>query len=156
MLKVSAVVGGPWVWVALVSLLQNISTTWGGFVHLAATSAEYLHNMKRVLYNNCNFCRIFAQPCRTCKFCRIFPQFEKGFNNMQLLQNICTTLYKLHNLQGVCTTWERFVQRCTLHILQNICTTRGGGGCNVYSRSGHDRSHVIVNTFCTTGALSST
>ena len=64
----------------------------------------------------------------------------------EYLHNLVQPAGCLHNLRTLCTT---------VQILQNICTTREGGGCNVYSRSGHDRSHVIVNTFCTTAALSS-
>ena len=41
-------------------------------------AAECLHNLRRVLYNNCNFCRIFAQPCTTC---RVFAQPENGLYN---------------------------------------------------------------------------
>ena len=84
MLKVSGVVGGPWVWVALVSLLQNVCTTWTGFVQPAATSAEYLHNFvqhaqhEEVCTTCCNFYRIFAQPCTTC---RVFAQPENGLFN---------------------------------------------------------------------------
>ena len=49
-----------------------------------AHSAEYLHNLEQpahpegCLYNNCNFCRIFAQPCTTC---RVFAQPENGLYN---------------------------------------------------------------------------
>ena len=92
MLKVSGVVGGPWVWVALVSLLQNVCTTWGGFVQPAhsakylhnlvepASFAEYFHNLKKV-FTTCNFCRIFAQPCTSCTTCRVFAQPENGLYN---------------------------------------------------------------------------
>ena len=83
MLKVSGVVGGPWVWVALVSLLQNVCTTWGGFCTTTATSAECLHNLKRVCTTCCNFYRIFAQPCTTC---RVFAQPKNGLFSL----HICT------------------------------------------------------------------
>ena len=63
----------------------------GGFVQPAATSAEYLHNL--------------AQPCTTCTTCQVFAQPEEGFvQQLQLVQNICTTLYNLHIVQNDCTT----------------------------------------------------
>ena len=79
--------------------------------------AEYLHNMRRVctkysfyrmfaqperrvLYNNCNFCRIFAQPCTTC---RVFAQPENG-------------LYGLH----ICTFCRIFAQPA--EVVGAMCT----------------------------------
>ena len=70
----------------LLQLLQNICTT-----------LYNLHNLKRVLYSNCNFCRIFAQPCTT----------SGCWHN---LRTVCTTVHfahfaeYLHNLKKVCTT----------------------------------------------------
>ena len=81
--------------------LKRVCTT-------TAYSAEYLQNLKQPahpeegLYSNCNFCRIFAQPCTTC---RVFAQPENG------LYNGADFAEYLHNprrwwVQCVLTVWS--------------------------------------------------
>ena len=128
MLKVSRVAGGAWVWVALVSLLQNVCTTWGGFCTITATSvkylhnlvepasfAEYFHNLKKV-FTTCNFCRIFTQPCTSCTTCRVFAQTKNGFYSLHIC-TFCRIFAQPAEVGAMCTHGLVMIGATSLSIL---------------------------------------